>query len=109
MSALFAVHFVGKTLATGGLYIGNGQILGVDGDNGRYKGTYTEQGGQVNAKLTVTYPEGATLVTGDQVAPGTSVPISGSWPLAFAGGEAQTVMINGKPMSISFEKIGDIP
>ena len=37
------------------------------------------------------------------------VPLTADWPSSFASGEPQQVMIDGKPVSVTFEKVGDVP
>ena len=94
----------------GAIYIGRGVIVGVDVTNGRYSGTYTEEGGRLKgtAKLSAP-PGGAILVTGAQLPEGQAIPLQVDWPMNFANGSAQTILVQGMPVQVTFEKIGDIP
>ncbi len=111
MSALYAMRYLGQSgVGMGTLYIGKGVIVGVDVTNGRYSGTYTEEGGRMKATGTLSAPPGgATLVTGDQLPAGQSVPLTADWPANFADGSAQEIMVMGRPVQVTFEKIGDVP
>lgn len=111
MSALYAIRYLGSAgTGFGAVYIGKGMFVGVDVSNGRYTGTYTESGGNMALSGTLTAPQGgATLVTGDQLAAGTSLQLSAVWPATFADGSAQQIKIMNKPVQVAFEKIGDVP
>lgn len=110
MSALYAMRFAGRSdTGAGAIYIGKGKIVGVDVGNGRYHGSYTEQGGRVKANVTLSMPTGGMLVTGQQAAPGTEIQMTADWPSNFANGQAQTISVGGKPVQVTFEKVGDVP
>lgn len=110
MSALYAMRYLGGTgVGMGAIFIGKGIILGVDVSNGRYNGTYTEEGDRLQASLTLSMPTGGVLVTGDQVPPGTEIPLTADWPKDFANGQAQQIIVSGNPVEVTFEKIGDVP
>lgn len=111
MSALYAMIYAGSP-ASGGLgtiYIGKGIILGMDAGNGRYRGTYREEGGRMKVNVTITFPTGGTLVTGAIVGRGGALEATADWPLDFANGKPNPILIQGKPVKAVFEKIGDIP
>ena len=111
MSALYAMRYLGQSgVGMGAIYIGRGVIIGVDVANGRYSGTYTEEGGRLkgNARLSAP-PGGAILVTGAQLPEGQAIPLQVDWPANFADGSAQTISVQGMPVQVTFEKIGDIP
>ena len=94
----------------GAIYIGRGVIIGVDVANGRYTGTYTEEGGRLKGNATLSAPPGGTiLVTGAQLPEGEAIPLQVDWPMIFADGSAQTISVQGMPVKVTFEKIGDIP
>jgi len=111
MSALYVMRYVGGTGSTGvgAIYIGNGTIVGVDVQNGRYHGTYTEQDGRVRATLMLSKTEGGPLVTGLQVTPGTKISLTADWPVDFGNGQPQQIMVQGRPVQVTFEKVGDLP
>ncbi len=111
MSTLYAMRYLGQSgIGLGAIYIGRNVILGVDVTNGRYKGTYTEEGGRLKGTATLSAPAGgAVLVTGAQLPAGQAIPLKVDWPVNFADGSAQTIMVQGQPVQVTFEKIGDIP
>jgi hypothetical protein len=110
MSALYVMQYVGQIgTGAGAVYIGKGVIVGVDAGGGRYKGTYTEAGGRMNGNATVLVPHGATMVTGQQLPPGTTLQLTIDWPANFANGQPQPISIAGRQVQVTFEKIGDIP
>ncbi len=110
MSALYMMQYVGVAGGgAGAIYIGKGKILGMDIAGGRYAGSYTEQGGRLKGNATLSMPQGGQLVTGQQVPPGTKIPLTTDWPADFANGRPQTVMVAGRSVQVAFEKIGDIP
>ena len=55
MSALYVMRYVGGTGNTGvgAISIGEGAIVGVEVQNGRYHGTYTNHEGRVKATVTL--------------------------------------------------------
>ena len=110
MSALYVMRYVGGTGNTGvgAIYIGKGTIVGVDVQNGRYHGTFTDHEGRV--KATVVCPrQKVSRCDRHQVAPGTTVPLTADWPADFANGQPQQIMVQGRPVQVTFEKIGDVP
>ncbi len=111
MSALYVMRYLGQTgVGMGTMYIGRGVILGVDVANGRYNGTYTEEGGRMKATATLSAPPGgAILVTGAQLPAGQSIPLTADWPANFADGSAQEITVMGQPVQVTFEKVGDVP
>ena len=52
----------------GAIYIGKGKMVGIDAMNGHYDGTYTQQGANLNATVSLWIPNGGPLVTGQQLA-----------------------------------------
>lgn len=111
MSTLYVMRYLGQSgIGAGTIYIGRGVILGIDVTNGRYNGTYTEEGGRLKGQAILSAPAGgAVLVTGAQLAAGQEIPLKVDWPLNFADGSTQTIVVQGKPVQVRFEKIGDIP
>lgn len=111
MSALYAMRYLGQSgIGMGVIYIGKGVIVGVDVTNGRYSGTYTEEGGRLKGTATLSAPPGgAILVTGAQLPAGQSIPLIADWPANFADGSTQEITVTGHPVQVTFEKIGDVP
>jgi hypothetical protein len=109
MSALYIMRFLGGVgMGFGAVYVGRNTIVGVDSGNARYSGAYTENGGRMRGNVTMTLPQGGVLVTGQQVPPGTSIPMSFDWPSNFTSGQQQ-IAVQGRPVSVTFEKVGDVP
>ena len=110
MSALYIMRYHGQQdQGMGAIYIGKGTIVGVDIGGGRYHGTFQDQGGRLRATVNLSMPQGGTLVTGQQLQPGASVPITADWPSNFANGQAQQVSVGGRLVQVTFEKVGDVP
>jgi len=110
MSALYAMRYRGAAgVGAGALYIGKGLIVGVDVNNGRYSGLYKVEGDRFRAEILLTMPTGGALVTGDDVAPGTAIPIVVDWPKDFANGQPQDIAVGGESVKVVFEMVGDIP
>ena len=109
MSALYAMNYVGQTGTGGGaVYVGNGKIVGIDVGNLRYNGNYTEHGGRLKGTITLSAPTGGTLVTGAQLPAGSKLSLTLDWPTNFSDGKPQPIAIEGRPVHVTFEKIGDI-
>jgi hypothetical protein len=110
MSALYKIRYLGSTgVGFGVLYIGRGKIIGIDVTNTRYTGSYVDEGGRMKGNLTLAPLVDAVLVTGKQVSPGTTIPITIDFPSNFADGRPQKVSVGGLPVAVTFEKIGDVP
>jgi hypothetical protein len=109
MSALYQIRCEGIVGAGhAALYIGKGRVIGIDITGARYDGSYTEQGGVLSGSVTLT-SVGGELVMGQRVPYGIRVPITFKLPSNFADGEYRTISMAGKPLQVSFQKIGDIP
>jgi hypothetical protein len=109
MSALYAMNFVGQTGTGGGaVYVGKGKIVGIDVGNLRYNGTYTEQGGRLNGTVALTAPTGGTLVTGAHLPAGSRLSLTLDWPANFSDGKPQAITVEGRPVHVTLEKIGDV-
>jgi hypothetical protein len=109
MSALYAMNYVGQTGTGGGaVYVGKGKIVGIDVGNLRYNGTYSEQGGRLKGTVTLSAPTGGTLVTGAQLPAGSKLSLTIDWSADFSDGQPQPVTIEGRPVHVVMEKIGDI-
>ncbi len=110
MSALYAIRFLGQVgIGMGAVYIGKNIIAGIDVAGGKYDGSYAERNGRLIANLTLSFPMGGHLVTGQQLPPGSVVPLSADWPTDFANGQPQTISVLGRTVQVTFEKIKDIP
>ena len=110
MSAFYTMQYLGQSgVGMGAIYIGKGKIVGADVAGGRYSGTYSEDAGRIKAEIVLSMPNGGPLVTGNQVPPGTKIPMKADWPSNFANGQAQQIMVTGRPVNVTFEKVDDIP
>ena len=113
MGSLYIMEYAGNTGVGGGvLYIGNGTLLGADVGQIIYRGSYTENGGQVIGKATMKGSSGlpSPLVTGDMLPAGTEIPIEFNLPSSFADGRSpHTISIAGRTVKVIFKKIGDVP
>ena len=110
MSALYVMRFLGSSgVGSGVLYVGKGIVLGIDEGGARYSGTYTGKDGRFRGQATLSAPAGATLVTGQQANQAMVIPLSVDWPANFADGNAQSIGVDGKPVNVTFEKLGDTP
>lgn len=93
----------------GVLYIGNNAILGVDVGNVRYAGTYTEESGLLRMKIKMTASQGFLLVTGQMLQAGQSIQLNANFPVDFADGSPQQLLVGSQTVAVTFEKIGDLP
>ena len=111
MSALYAMNFVGaQGFGIGAVYVGKGQVVGIDSGNARYHGSYTEGGGRLKGSISLTAGgPGVRLVTGQILPVGQSVQLTIDWPTNFATGQPQNVSVAGQPVQVTLEKIGDVP
>jgi hypothetical protein len=112
MSALYTMRYAGQTGLSAGagvLYIGRNVVVGVDVGDNRYKGSYTEESERIRVELTLSVVADNSQVTGVTLNRGQTLPISADLPLDFANGTAHQIRVAGNPVSVVFEKIGDIP
>ena len=111
MSALYKMLYTGiESGGAGVVYIGNGNVLGIDTGDFRYHGTYTENAGRIRGTVTMTATtDGSRLVTGDTLNAGQTLPFNIDWPEAFSDGTQQPIFIGGRRINVTIEKLGDIP
>jgi hypothetical protein len=112
MSAFYLMRYVGTAgQGAGAIYIGKGIVVGVDVVGGKYDGSYTEMGGRLKGRVTLTAPtSGAHLVTGQTVGGGQSFALEFDLPHDFANGRPQTIIgVGGRPVQVTFEKLRDLP
>ena len=111
IKGLYVIEF-GTELAIGGgvLYIGDGEVYGVDATRVRYEGTYVEEGDRFKAKIAITAgTPGAQLVTGTALPTGRSVAVIADLPRDFGNGDPHPVAVSGQEVLVTLEKIFDIP
>ncbi|WBQ12449.1 hypothetical protein L2D00_11400 [Hyphomonadaceae bacterium BL14] len=108
MSALYTITYEGlpASVGWGSLYIGHGSILGADAGGGRYQGTYQEAAGRLKGTVLLTAAPGTPLVTGQPVTG--PIELSIDWPDTFTQ-QVQTVMVQGHPVRVALERVGNIP
>lgn len=113
MSALYTMRYVGPIglkAGAGVLYVGRNVLVGVDVGDNRYHGSYTEESGRLRGEVTLTATTNdSELVTGLSLTRGQTLSISVDLPLDFANGNVHQIRVAGNPVSVVFEKIGDIP
>jgi hypothetical protein len=109
MNALYQMRYHGVAGAGhGAIYIGKGQVAGVDITGARYIGSYSDNGTSLDGTVTLT-SSGAELVTGLRMAPGSKIPITFNFPANFGNGQFQTVTVGNASVQVAFDKIADIP
>jgi hypothetical protein len=109
MSALYQMRYQGVAgNGHGSMYIGKGVVVGIDISGTRCHGTYTASAATIDGTATLTSAGGA-LVTGQNLPAGGTVPITFSLPARFDDGKYHPITVGGKPVGVSFNKIGDIP
>lgn len=110
MNALYALSYLGHAGGVGCLYLGNGMVVGIDASGGRFHGTYRGDAGRIQVSMMLIAPPGGTiLVTGGTLGGGQAIPLTADWPPGFADGTAQQILVMGRPVQVTLEKIADIP
>lgn len=109
MSILFSVQYVGEQgMGVVAVCVGNGKLIGFDGGDGRYRGTYIEDGGRIRGTVQLTYREEWPLVTGNNLLPGDVLEVAFDWPREAFEGQPQTAYLHGQPVKVTATKIGEI-
>lgn len=109
MSILFSVQYVGdEGTGLAAICLGNGKLIGFDGADGRYSGSYIEDGGRIRGKVHLTNSEEWPLVTGNRLKPGDVLEVAFDWPREVLDGEPQPAFLNGQQVTVKFKKIGEI-
>jgi hypothetical protein len=109
MAILFSVQYIGlKGNGLAAICMGNGTIVGFDGADGRYSGSYIESGGRIRGLVRLTHREEWPLVTGATFKPGDVIELAFDWPVEFAEGQPQQVFLGGQPVKVIAKKIGEI-
>lgn len=109
MGALYKMIYVGPTGAGGGvIYIGADGVAGMDIYQGTYSGSVAITD-RVRGRVSLEYPQSGTLVTGQPVAGGTTIPIDLDVPTHFGNGQPVPVTVAGQQVNVLFTKISDIP
>jgi hypothetical protein len=112
MGTLYAMTFSSEppkppASGVGAIYIGEGIILGMDQNGGRYHGTYVQRGDRIMGNALLTFPQGGTLVTGLKMKPGWKVVLATNWPADLANAGQLELDVMQDMVQVSFEKIGD--
>ncbi len=109
MAILYAVRYVGdEGIGVAAVCAGKGSLVGFDGSDGHYRGTYAEQNGRFFGKIVLTSDEHWPLVTGGTIGAGESIEMAFDLPKDFANGEPQEIYLNGQPVKLTIKKIGEI-
>jgi hypothetical protein len=110
MSTLYSLRYAGKTgLGVAAMSIGGGLIVGFDGAEGRYHGSYDEKDGRIRGTVTLTMAGAWPMVTGESAVQGQKLEITLDLPADFGNGEPHEIMLSGHPVTITAKKIGDVP
>ena len=111
MSSLYLMRYTGGDGAGAGvIYIGKGTVIGIDIGEIRYVGTYTVIDNQLCAQVTLTAEKiNSKLVTGALLPKGQSLEITANLSSDFENGSIQHLLVAGRQVGVTFEKIGDIP
>ena len=111
VKGLYVIEFGADVgIGAGVLYIGDGEVYGADAAKIKYVGTYVEVGERFRAEIAITASApGAHLVTGVPLPAGRSLAVIADLPRDFANGEAHRVRAGGREVSVTLEKITDIP
>lgn len=110
MSILYSVSYAGADgFGMAALLIGNGHVVGFDGSDGRYRGTYVEEDGRLRGNVVLTSHDEWPLVTGGTIAAGEQIEMAFDWPSNFDNGEPQQLLLKGLPITVTLRKIGEIP
>jgi hypothetical protein len=110
MRAIYRMNYLGAVGIGGGvMYVGDGVLAGADFGGGSYRGAYAEASGQMNIEAVMSLPAGTSLVTGASFNQPTDLPLKASWPLDFGNGQALTILVAGRPVQVTFEKVSDLP
>jgi hypothetical protein len=108
--AIYLLHYTGQPGAAGfGLaFIGNGLISGSDLAGGHYEGNYQFDGTHLRGSVNLRVSAGTTLVTGVTANADTVIPISLVLPANFAALNPHTILVDGSPVQVSFQKIQNV-
>jgi hypothetical protein len=91
----------------GALYLGNGILVGMDSNGGRYHGTYKELNGRIMGSAMLSFPNGGTTVTGLPMKPGWKAPLATNWPADLGNGQPLNIDLMQDQVEVTFEKIGE--
>ncbi len=109
MSILFSVRYVGEQgMGAAAICVSKGKLIGFDGGDGRYTGSYVEEGGRIRGKIQLTYQQEWPLVTANRLTPGDVLEVAFDWPREALEGEPQSAYIHGQPVKVTVTKIGEI-
>jgi hypothetical protein len=109
-NAIYRMNFLGQSgVGFGTLYIGSGIVSGSDAGGGMYDGGYEEIAGRIRGRAMLSLPAGGMLVTGQAVPAGQSLELIVDWPLTFANGQPQQIKVAGRTVSVTLQKIRDLP
>jgi hypothetical protein len=110
MASLYGVQYAGENgTGMGALYLGNGVIAGFDLYGGHFKGTYTEQNGRLNAKMTLSLPGNGVSVAGHRISLGAGDDMSADWPSDLGNGRQLQMTVGGRTVHVHFKKMLDVP
>jgi hypothetical protein len=110
MSALYVISYTGQIgIGAAAIYVGRGRVVGIDVGNVRYSGSYEEIDGRLRGAITLEAKSRMSLVTGVSLSPGQKIQFTFDWPQNFASGQPQQLSVMGRAITVTVEKVGDVP
>ena len=109
-AALLKMNYIGSSgVGFGTMYVGHGKIAGTDVGGGFYTGTYKLVNNRMVGTGNLSFPAGGTLVTGQMVPANSNIPVSVDWPADFDNGNPQQIAVLGNNVTVTFQKVADLP
>jgi len=111
MSALYVLRLADRPgCCVGAVYLGRGVVVGVDVAGIRYSGTCERLPEGIRFHVIAGAPaSGAILASGRFFPPGEDTTITGLIPNDFETGASFDVRLLGASVTVSLDKIGDVP
>lgn len=108
-NAFFRIDYVGAAdSGVGAIAFANGKIAGLDVAGVVYKGSYDVRDGRVIAKVEMSAPQGARLVTGAPLPVGASIPLEVEAAVERIDGHVIKIQSPSGPVDVRFTKVGDL-
>lgn len=106
-SGLYEISYSGSSgVGSGTICVAEGRFAGFDVGGGNYVGDVDQVNGTGDFKGTLSFPQGGVLVSGQTVAAGSSMPISGRFALAGGQGGHFNVNVAGHEVRARITPIG---
>lgn len=109
-AGLYLVRYKGYGIGAAVIYVGHGNIIGMDSGEIRYDGHYVEgEDARLVGTVSLTTKDRATLVTGQTITHQDSVRIGIDLPSDFARGGMFPIVVGHMRVLATFEKLADLP